>query len=141
MSPEELSAARRKNASEQLRNTYAELDRLTGQTAAERIHSLNEAKLVTPLFYPGQKVVCINDEFTVLTTIDPSIVVPAEGTVYTVRKNYQLLHDVGITLEEINNLHAIPAGRKLEPNFSQSRFSAVQTADVSQLAEVLEEAA
>jgi len=94
--------------------------------------------MITPVFHPGQQVVCVNDDFTILKAQDPSIITPVAERVYTIRKNYQLLHDVGVSLEEINNTHAIPKGRKLEPNFSQSRFRAVQPADKKQLAEELE---
>ena len=83
--------------------------------------------MITPLFTVGQRVVCTNAEFTVLLAQDPSIQVPRKDQEYTVRKNYQLLHAVGITLDELDNSHAIPKGRKLEPNFSQSRFRAVAT--------------
>ncbi|MBF9219739.1 hypothetical protein [Hymenobacter ruricola] len=41
-----LSEARRKAASAALTARYAELDRLTGQTAAERIKELNTTKNV-----------------------------------------------------------------------------------------------
>ena len=39
-----LSEARRKHASAALAARYAELDRLTGQTAAERVKELNTRK-------------------------------------------------------------------------------------------------
>ena len=42
--PKALSEARRKYASAALAARYAELDRLTGQTAAERIQELNARK-------------------------------------------------------------------------------------------------
>lgn len=40
----ELSEARRKNAAAAHIARYAELDRITGQTAAERIKELNQKK-------------------------------------------------------------------------------------------------
>jgi hypothetical protein len=42
--PKVLSEARRKYAAAASAARYAELDRLTGQTAAERIKALNTAK-------------------------------------------------------------------------------------------------
>lgn len=96
--------------------------------------------MVTPLFYPGQRVICCNDEFTILLAQDPTIAVPIKDQQYTIRKNYQLLHDVGVTLEELDNTHAIPKGRKIEPNFSQSRFAPVPDVEVLSLTEELEEA-
>lgn len=95
--------------------------------------------MITPIFNVGQQVVCTNDEFTILLAQDPSIVVPKKNQEYTVKKNYQLLHAVGITLEELDNTHAIPKGRKIEPNFDQSRFRAVQEAKVIQMEKVEED--
>jgi len=80
----------------------------------------------TPLFFVGQKVQLINDDFTVLLAQDPRIVVPVKDVTYTIRANFQLLHAVGVTLAEISNTHAIPKGRKLEVNWNQRRFRAVQ---------------
>ena len=98
--------------------------------------------MITPLFYPGQKVVCVRDDFTILLANDPTLTVPVKDKVYTVRKNLQLLHDVGIHLVEIDNSHAIPKGRKIEVNFSQSRFAPVPpTLTVSNTEEVVEELA
>ena len=81
--------------------------------------------MITPIFHVGQEIVCVNAEFAILLAQDPRIQVPVKGRHYHVRKNYQLLHAVGITLAELDNSHAIPKGRKLEPNFHQERFIAV----------------
>jgi hypothetical protein len=80
--------------------------------------------VVTPIFIVGQRVVCVDAAFTILHAQNPNILVPVKDQVYTVRKNYQLTHSVGVSLEEIVN-QPIP-GSKLEPNFSQFRFAAVQ---------------
>jgi uncharacterized protein YxjI len=92
--------------------------------------------MITPSFYVGQRVVCINDDFTILLAQDPRITVPVKGQEYTIRKNFQLLNAVGVTLEEIDNTHAIPKGRKLEPNFNQNRFALVQPVKVTEEEEV-----
>jgi len=76
--------------------------------------------MITPLFYPGQKVVCINDDFSTLHANNPNINTPIKDEEYTIRKNLQFTHDVGVLLEEIYN-NCIQ-GSKIEPNFSQSRF-------------------
>jgi hypothetical protein len=87
--------------------------------------------MITPLFHVGQQVVCTNDEFTVLLAQDPRIVTPRKGETYTVRRNFQFMHAVGIALEEITNHHALPKGRSVEPNFSQSRFRAATEVPVT----------
>lgn len=97
--------------------------------------------MITPIFYPGQKVVCINDNFDFLLACDPNIKVPQKGKTYTVRKNFQLTNAVGIALAELDNLHAIPKGRKLEPNFNQDRFTLVPPVRVTEEEEVGELAA
>lgn len=93
--------------------------------------------MVTPIFYPGQQVICINSEFTILLAQDPRICVPIQDQQYTVRKNYQFPHAVGITLMELDNSHALPKGGKLEPNFCQSRFCIVQEMSATIVAEEL----
>ena len=80
--------------------------------------------MITPIFHIGQQVVLVRDDFTVLLAQNPAINVPVKDTVYVIRKNYQFTHDVGVLLQEISNV-PIP-GSKLEPNFSQSRFSALK---------------
>lgn len=94
--------------------------------------------MVTPIFYPGQQVICINSEFTILLAQDPRIRVPVQDQQYTVRRNYQFPHAVGITLQELDNSHALPKGGKLEPNFTQERFALVHPAAVNSLADVTE---
>lgn len=91
----------------------------------------------TPMFYPGQKVTCVNDEFTILLAQDPRIQVPVLGDSYTVRKNFQFPHAVGVTLVELDNSHALPRGGKLEPNFDQNRFVMMLPAKVDVLEEEL----
>ena len=76
--------------------------------------------MITPIFYTGQKVVCINDDFSELLSKNPTLNTPIKDEVYTIRKNYQFLHDVGVTLGEVYNLCI--QGSKIEPNFSQARF-------------------
>lgn len=91
---------------------------------------------ITPLFFPGQRVTCVDDNFTTLLSINPYINVPKKDEVYTIRKNYQFTHTVGVTLEEIFNMSV--EGSRLEPNFEQSRFALINPAN-SQVVEVEEE--
>ena len=79
---------------------------------------------ITPLFHVGQRITLINDDFSILLAQNSAIQVPVKDTVYVLRRNSQFSHDVGVLLQEIRNV-PIP-GSKLEPNFSQSRFRAVQ---------------
>jgi hypothetical protein len=76
--------------------------------------------MITPLFYPGQKVICVNDDFTVLLAQNPTINTPVKDEVYTIRKNFQFTHNVGVVVEEIYNLCI--QGSRIEPNFAQDRF-------------------
>ena len=89
--------------------------------------------MITPTFYPGQRVTCINADFCILLAQNPAITVPKQDEQYTVRKNFQFPHNVGITLEGIINV-PIP-GSKLEPNFMQSRFVALQELPAEVLSE------
>ena len=88
---------------------------------------------ITPIFHVGQQVQLVNADFCILLAQNPAITVPQQDEQYTVRKNYQFPHNVGITLEGIINV-PIP-GSKLEPNFAQARFRAVQELPAEVLAE------
>lgn len=80
--------------------------------------------MVTPIFTVGQQVALVNADFCVLLAQNPAINVPVKDVTYTIRRNLQFSHDVGVLLQ---GLHNVPVpGSKLEPNFSQARFIAVQ---------------
>ena len=66
----------------------------------------------------------VNDDFSILLAQNPAINVPTKDVTYTVRRNLQFTHDVGILLQEVSNV-PVP-GSRIEPNFSQGRFRAVQ---------------
>ena len=80
--------------------------------------------MITPLFHVGQRVTCTNGDFTILLAQNPGITVPVADNEYIIRRNLQFTHDVGVLLQEVNNV-PIP-GSYLEPNFSQFRFRAAQ---------------
>ena len=117
ISKEELSRQRRENASKAMTKRYNELNK----------------DMITPIFYPGQRVVCINDDFSRLLSKNPTINTPIKEEVYTIRKNLQFIHDVGVLLEEIHNECIL--GSKIEPNFNQSRFVLVSEVNSLQLVE------
>ena len=88
---------------------------------------------ITPLFHVGQRVTCTNGDFTILLAQNPRITVPVSDNVYIIRRNLQFTHDVGVLLQEVNNV-PIP-GSKIEPNFSQARFVAAQELPAEVVAE------
>lgn len=74
--------------------------------------------------FPGQKVVCINDDFSNLKDSDSlkNIELPKKDELYTIRDVTQL----GITLEEIVNKEFILLAHnnlRSEPRFAPSRFA------------------
>ena len=91
--------------------------------------------MITPIFTVGQEIVCVNASFVILLAQDPRINVPVKDQVYTVRRNLQFTHDVGLLLEGLDNSHALPKKGKIEPNFSQSRFIAMLPQDALVLQE------
>ncbi|WBO86059.1 hypothetical protein [Hymenobacter yonginensis] len=91
-----------------------------------------------PLFHPGQEVVCINDDFTMLLVQNPNIQTPKRGPIYTVRDIYDTHNGFGITLAEINNAAVAPGFP--EANFHESRFALVPPLEEISIAEAIEEA-
>ncbi len=84
--------------------------------------------MITPIFHPGQQVVCTDASFVILHAQNSGITVPQQDQVYTIGRNLQFTMDVGVLLAEISNEPI--AGSNLEPNFSQSRFRALLPQEV-----------
>lgn len=109
------------------------------------------------MFFEGQKVICINDEFPAWTASTHKNF-PVKDEVYTIRaimpgrggqgkaipkeKDGELVrgsYEVAVLLVEITNPEFGPEGRKVEAGFNAERFAPLEEIEEEDMEETAEE--
>jgi len=93
-------------------------------------------------FKPGQKVVCIDGDFSMYPFIsDHYSALPIKGQTYVVREIRPMGAEGGILLEELKNDSVFFAhfGGKLEPAFNPKRFILLDSLESEEVEEAIEE--